>query len=280
MEDLKYLSTFGEASRPSKAEGMLASLLEKAYAFVGQRSPSNASIPLAQRRLRGEEQGLGISRSEVDTLRSALRRYGTGLNEVVSALKRHIEHRRARGYDLARLGFYLQRLGELEEMFNDGHGVTLDWRWLKANGERLEGMSNQDQDLNQTLTNDILAGLQYQQGMVKQAEKLLSTHEKQFNVLQSSHEELARLQMRHAASRASGSARIEHETAQGISDIKAKIERTEQALRQLNGTIEKEIQRFNEQKRDQLREVMETLVETEQRRCKTQVETLLQFTNA
>ena len=205
---------------------------------------------------------------------------------MVAALKLHIEHRRAKGYNLARLGFYLQRLGELEELFagadtdTDASQAAADWAWMRGNGERLERISNTEQDLNKTLTNEVLAALQYQQGMVKQAEKLLSTHEKQFSVLQTSHEDLARMQMRHAAARANGSARAEHDAREAIEDIKVRIGRTENALRQLNSTINAEMQRFNEQKVSQLAEVVSTLVRTEQSRCSAQVETLLQFASA
>lgn len=184
--------------------------------------------------------------------------YEGHLKKVTSLCEKCVKVDRARGYELARVAAYLQVMADGAQ--ESPESTTM----LRGAGDRFDRVSTVRQDQVDHTVAEFLTPMRYQLGKIGAVKLVMKNRDKAAVELQSASDTLHSKKRAVASARASGNTKGElvggqgraAEAQSGVDEAEARIKQTEQQVRFISQNLNKEITKFDFERRRDYREFM------------------------
>mmetsp|Transcript_4405 Transcript_4405/g.9515 ORF Transcript_4405/g.9515 Transcript_4405/m.9515 type:complete len:774 (+) Transcript_4405:225-2546(+) len=244
-------------------------------------TPGTNSTPQMETHVRRELVRLGIRTDTVDGFRQELADYGKRLHAAIKVIDKLVACRRARGYELARIGAYFGSLAKVEALCTDStrglqsqqaHPQQQEQQQLRACLSpdqalfedlyaRFDQSSNHVQDLNDRVATGLLAPLRYQMGKIGAMNTVIENHDSRVYALRRSHEALESAKKHYASARAQSTG---VDTAQtGVRTAEQDILDAERTLVEMHSSVNLEMQKFSFERAQDVTLILQTFATAE-----------------
>jgi len=207
---------------------------------------------------------LGIKTDVIETYRKELGAYSKRLHSVSSVVEHMIAARRARGYELARIGAYMASLARVEATFTpakeEGQYEVKELEWISAQEffENISGhfdkVSNHTQDINDKVSVELSTPLRYQLGKVHAMKEVLKNHDHCILDLRKSFEGLESAKKYFASARARN-LDVDGATAR-VKAAQAHIENMQAKLQRLHNSVNLEMGKYRRERAVDMRSLL------------------------